>query len=501
MQSRLLSVLLALLVLLATSWAQRQPNMAPGRSTIVHLFEWKWTDVADECERFLAPKGYGAVQVSPVTENVVVWKDGMRPWWERYQPISYLLQTRSGTEEEFRAMVQRCNKAGVRTYVDVVLNHMTNEHAKPVGTAGSTAQTTQKEFPAVPFHASNFHRSCKLTTYYDANTVRNCEVSGLKDLDHSQEIVRDRQVELLNKLVAMGVAGFRVDAAKHMWPQDLKKIFERVHNLSEEHGFPANTRPFLYQEVIDMGIGEAVSYKEYLGIGRVLDFRYSAEIGRVFGGKDKLCYLRNWGEGWNFAKSSDAVVFVDNHDNQRGHGAGGSNILTHKKKKRYTMAVSFMLAHPHAVKRVMSSFAFVSRDQGPPSSSNGSIVSPTLQRDGSCSSGWMCEHRWTPIHGMVGFGNVVATEPLSNWWDNGNNQIAFCRGSKGFAAFNNEAKDLDQTLQTCLPQGTYCDVVSGGVQGGRCVGKTVTVSADGTARIVIGRGGDGVLAIDVNTRI
>lgn len=37
---------------------------------------------------------------------------------------------------------------------------------------------------------------------------------------------------------------------------------------------------------------------------------------------------RNWGEGWGFMPSDRALVFVDNHDNQRGHGAGGSSILT-----------------------------------------------------------------------------------------------------------------------------------------------------------------------------
>lgn len=31
---------------------------------MVHLFEWKWTDIAKECENFLQYYGYGAVQVS-----------------------------------------------------------------------------------------------------------------------------------------------------------------------------------------------------------------------------------------------------------------------------------------------------------------------------------------------------------------------------------------------------------------------------------------------------
>jgi hypothetical protein len=57
-------------------------------------------------------------------------------------------------------------------------------------------------------------------------------------------------------------------------------------------------------------------------------------------------------------------VFVDNHDNQRGHGAGGSTILTYKDKKAYTLASIFMLAHPYGIPRVMSSYAFSNSDQG-----------------------------------------------------------------------------------------------------------------------------------------
>ena len=40
------------------------PHYAEGHDTMVHLFEWKWTDIADECERFLGPIGFGGVQVN-----------------------------------------------------------------------------------------------------------------------------------------------------------------------------------------------------------------------------------------------------------------------------------------------------------------------------------------------------------------------------------------------------------------------------------------------------
>ena len=57
-------MLFVLLVLAGAqlSAGQFEPN-CDGKQVIVQLFEWKWTDVAAECERFLATAGYCAVQV------------------------------------------------------------------------------------------------------------------------------------------------------------------------------------------------------------------------------------------------------------------------------------------------------------------------------------------------------------------------------------------------------------------------------------------------------
>lgn len=54
-------------------------------------------------------------------------------------------------------------------------------------------------------------------------------------------------------------------------------------------------------------------------------------------------------------------------------------------------------------------------------------------------------------------------------------------------------------FQTCLPAGTYCDVISGAKDGGSCTGKSVTVGGDGKAYIEITTmEDDGVLAIHAN---
>jgi alpha-amylase len=108
-----LSLILVAVALIGSATSHKNPYFKDNRSVIVHLFEWKWSDIAAECERFLGPKGFGGVQVSPVQENLKITSKN-RPWWERYQPISYKLDTRSGNEAAFTSMVKRCNDAGVR---------------------------------------------------------------------------------------------------------------------------------------------------------------------------------------------------------------------------------------------------------------------------------------------------------------------------------------------------------------------------------------------------
>ena len=124
--SQILSFILfvATLVLHSSHGADHNdPHFFDDRRVIAHLMEWKYSEIAKECEEFLGPKGYGGVQVSPVHANAII-TDPFRPWWERYQPVGYKIINRSGNEDEFRNMVDRCNKAKVRIYVDVVLNHM-----------------------------------------------------------------------------------------------------------------------------------------------------------------------------------------------------------------------------------------------------------------------------------------------------------------------------------------------------------------------------------------
>nr|AAY23288.1 1,4-alpha-D-glucan glucanohydrolase precursor [Blattella germanica] len=492
---------IGLFIILAIANAQKDPHALPGRSGIVHLFEWKFTDIATECENFLGPKGFAGVQVSPVHENLVVTTPN-RPWWERYQVISYNITSRSGNESAFRDMVQRCNKEGVRIYVDVILDHMTSNYPNAHGVGGNTANPSNFEYPAIPYGPEDFHTPCAINNYNDACNVRNCELSGLHDLNLSRESVQKKMVAYLDTLIDAGVAGLRVDAAKHMWPSNLQILYNKVKNLNTSHGFPNNARPFFFQEVIDQG-GEAIHATEYTEFGRVTEFKYGRELSNAFRGNNAIKWLKNFGPEWGFIPDGDAVVFVDNHDNQRGHGGAGSTILTHTLPKLYKMATAFMLSHPYGYPRIMSSYSFSNSDQGPPQDAEGNIISPSINNDGACNNSWICEHRWRQIYNMIKFRNIVTDTAVNNWWDNGDKQIAFSRGDKGFIAFNNQYNThLMHTLQTPLPAGLYCDITSGSKNGSSCTGKTVTVENDGTAYIqILSNEQDGVLALHLESKL
>ena len=83
---------------------------------------------------------------------------------------------------------------------------------------------------------------------------------------------------------------------------------------------------------------------EYYDLGRVTEFRYCHKIKECVG---NFGSLGGWGGGgdygWGMADNDHALIFVDNHDNQRGHGGGGQ-IITHKQPHDYRLATAFTLA-------------------------------------------------------------------------------------------------------------------------------------------------------------
>merc|ERR1711976_44925 len=465
---------------LSTVDAQWATNYKSGHAGMVHLFEWHWGWVADECESILGPKKWGGVQISPPNENRII---DNRPWWERYQPISYKIATRSGDRDAFISMVNRCEAVGVRIYPDVIPNHMCGGGGSGTGTGGSYFDAGYDlNFSGVPYGRGNFNddkcytSSGNIENYGDATQVRNCRLVNLVDLDQGQDYVRGKIGDYLADLVNLGAAGFRVDACKHMWPGDLSVIFGNMPNT--KYG----GKPFIAQEVIDQG-GEPITAGEYTGIGRVTEFKYCTNVGNNV---RQLRYLETLGADWGMLGPMSALVFINNHDNQRGHGGGG-HVVTFKQPWELKLTTVFMMAHDYGEPRVMSSYDFNDGDQGPPQQAPGS----------GCGNGWICEHRWSMIANMAMFRGAVDGTSVTNWVNGGDNQIAFSRGNKGFVAINGGSGWWKGSISTGMPDGEYCDLMQGNPTSTGCSGPTIRVSG-GKAQINVPTGDSPMSAIVVN---
>ncbi|MFE2086105.1 carbohydrate-binding module family 20 domain-containing protein [Streptomyces sp. NPDC059460] len=457
MARRHLSAALALIAGAAALVAPTTTAQAstPGDKDVTAvLFEWKFDSVAKACTDSLGPAGYGYVQVSPPQEHI----QGSQ-WWTSYQPVSYKIAGRLGDRTAFAHMVSTCHSAGVKVVADSVINHM----AAGSGTGTGGSSYTKYNYPGLYSSYDMDDCTAQISNYQDRANVQNCELVGLADLDTGEDYVRGKIAGYLNDLLSLGVDGFRIDAAKHIPANDLANIKSRL----------TDSGAYWKQEAI-YGAGEAVSPDEYAGTGDVQEFRYARSLKQVFN-NENLAYLKNFGEGWGFMASSKTAVFVDNHDTERG-----GDTLNYKDGANYTLANVFMLAWPYGSPDIHSGYEWSDKDAGPP---NGGTVNACY------SDGWKCQHAWPQISSMVGFRNTARGEAVTNWWDNGGDQIAFGRGAKAYVAINHESSSLTRTFQTSLPAGDYCDIQSGN-------GVTVNGSGQFTATL----GANTALALQVNAR-
>ncbi|CDO69062.1 Glycoside Hydrolase Family 13 / Carbohydrate-Binding Module Family 20 protein [Trametes cinnabarina] len=466
-----------------------------NKDVIVQMFEWTWDSVAAECTDFLGPAGYGFVQgmfstanmshhraiilttylvtstVSPPQEHI----QGDQ-WWTDYQPVSYTLTSKRGDRTQFANMISACHAAGVGVIADTIFNHMSGIDSG-TGVAGSSF--THYNYPGIyqnqDFHHCGLEPGDDIVNYDNAVEVQTCELDNLADLATETEYVRGRLAEYANDLLSLGVDGLRLDAAKHINVTDIANILSRL-----------DKSVYITQEVI-FGEGEPITPNQYTGNGDVQEFRYTTALKNAFlgGGISSLQSFDNL--GW--VPGTGANVFVTNHDTERVSGwpptpcqrltatfrslpQNGNSLNDNSPSNTYVTAMIFSLAHPYGTPTILSSYSgFTNTDAGAPNGGAG-----TCSGSGG-DNGWLCQHRWTAVAGMVGFRNNVGGASLTNWVAPQSQQIAFGRGSAGFVAINNADADWSTTFETSLPDGSYCDVVSGASSNGSCTGSSFDVSS------------------------
>lgn len=454
-----------------------------ARDVGVQLFQRPWTAVAGDCETTIGPAGFAWVLTSPPQEHITG-----DAWWTSYQPVSYALDSRLGTEADFADMVARCGAAGVNVIADAVVNHMAGVESGG-GTAGTTF--THYSYPGL-YDDADFHH-CGLTPgddiadYSSREQVQTCELVNLADLDTSSPSVRDTIDGYLTHLLELGVAGFRIDAAKHIAARDVEAIVR---------GLPEGT--IIMSEVIRGSGSEPVQPEEYTGFGKVFEFQYARDLGPGL----KAGVLTDPALGDErplHVPSASAVVFVDNHDTERGEAS-----VTYRDGGRYLIATALMLADDYGTPVIYSGYAFTDRDAGPAQDASGralpwSCAGVTGPKDAYADGEGVCTEAWTAIAGLIELRRYAGDAPRLAGVSDGD-VYGFERDGRALVLVNPSDEDAQATVEVGLPDGDYCDVVSGGAgaaSASGCAGATVAVSGGWVTTTVPA---EGAVAIHLGAR-
>jgi glycosidase len=417
--------------------------------------------------------GYGYVQVNPAAEHI----QGSQ-WWTDYQVVSYKLQSKRGTPQQYQNMINTCHAAGVKVIADIVFNHMSGVDSG-TGVAGSTF--THYNYPGT-YSPQDFHHcgtpGDDIQDFSIPSQVQNCELSNLADLATETENVRGKLITHANEILGLGVDGLRIDAAKHVPVEDLRVILSRL-----------SKQPSYVTQEIYYGGGPGVTPGEYTGLGQVQAFQYAFDLKSAFETSGLASLRGPESKGYSPSDSGPSNTFIANHDTERN----GQTLTVNSPNNMYTLAHVWILAHPFGSPTILSSYQFSSVDAGAPNGNSG-----TCSGNGG-ANGWYCQHRWVAVSGMVGFRNAVQTTDITNWVSPSSQLVAFGRGSAGFVVINNSDQVWSSTFQTSLPAGTYCNVIDGVKNGASCTGTTITVGPNGSFSYNLD--GRKAIAIHINAKL
>ncbi|CAE7241195.1 amy [Symbiodinium natans] len=418
-----------------------------------------------ECANYLGPNGFDAVQVSPVTEHILGSE-----WFTKYQPIGFGLNSRSGSEGQFKEMVAKCRAAGVQVIVDVILNHVAAPCQAAIEAGGAVVMPC-KGWAGSPYGNRRinsqdgwkgpelFHNRQAI----DGNLLGNCPVEepsftcpqsdppgdctqcdfkGLPDWNTGLQPTRDILVKHLTELHDLGVTMLRLDAASYVSTEDLAAIINQL------------PWDLVYQE----WWGGVPLEERSVAVGHYRDQKYGLKITNALGVGDAkyMPELLNISHGIDGIPPERAVYPLTFHD-QRTFEADRF-VPTFKNGLEFHQQQKFMLAWPEAVGvRLFGGYTFTDMDAGPPGNcGNGRcqpfpvymfndaeprcMPTPTTSPLATDYEGWVCEHRWEGIAGLVGFRKACRGLPVTQTWSEssipsvGLGRFAFRAGPDCFVA-------------------------------------------------------------------
>ncbi|MCA2017018.1 alpha-amylase [Vibrio tritonius] len=216
---------------------------AQPTDVILHAFDWPYEMICARAES-IAACGYRSVLISPPMKS---FKHPCgTPWWQRYQPQDYrVIDNQLGNKESLSVMIDQLGQVGVRVYADVVFNHMANEskwrndlvypNRRDLRAYQQDNDYYQRQqlfgnLNEPLFSEKDFVAEFGIRDWKDKWQVQNGRITGgphdrgLPTLKDSPYVIEQQKAFLL-ALKALGIQGFRIDAAKHLTLNHIKQVW------------------------------------------------------------------------------------------------------------------------------------------------------------------------------------------------------------------------------------------------------------------------------------
>lgn len=291
---------------------------------------------------FADSNGDGIGDLNGITENLDYLVDlGVTALWllpinpspsyHGYNVTDYLdIHPEYGTLEDFQNLIDQAEAVGIKIVIDLVINHTSDQHPWFISARSSTSSPYRDYYI---WNGGNAYESF---------------VGGMKDLNFDNPAVVQEIKDIMDFYLEMGVHGFRIDAAKHIF-EGMNADWRNTLMLLElnQHIKAAYPNSFVVSEVFEYNYDLFADY--FIGSDSVFNFHAAINIWDKIGlGNSRYLLVSNINRGYNAFRdiNPDFVdsPFIGNHDLDRIASMPGFSSFDGDKK--LALAARFLLTLP-----------------------------------------------------------------------------------------------------------------------------------------------------------
>lgn len=253
--------------------------------------------------------------------------------YHKYDVMDYKeIDSAYGTMDDFKQLIEECNKRGIHVVIDLVMNHSSVAHPWFKAARDYLKSLPEGQEPnAADCKYINYYTFVKgspIGNYYKVAGTDDYYYEGMfsqqmPDLNLDNPDVRAEFEDIAKFWLDMGVSGFRLDAAKEYFSGETSK---NVEVLTWFNDYVKSVNPDAYI-VAETWCSDYARYTES-GIDSAFDFGYSSfdgNISLVTKGADKTycgsyfakCLTDTQAELKEYSDTAISAVFLGNHDLDR----------------------------------------------------------------------------------------------------------------------------------------------------------------------------------------